>query len=214
VKVHELQEKRAAAVAEMRALTDKAETESRDLTTDEGKAFDAAKAKLVSLDTQISRATALAEAERSAPAIAHGRVGDGAFEDRARDFSVVKVLRSSLPSHEGGGCDIGFEREIGQEVQRRSGRTFEGYAVPDQIFEVERRTLTTSGGAADLIPNVHRPDLFIDRLRNRLIVAQLGATYLNDLVGSPIDLPRQTGSPTVGWGRGRFRTFNFGPLLR
>jgi HK97 family phage major capsid protein len=199
LKLHELQEARAAAVAEMRALNDKAETEKRDLTADEDTKFGNLKATIADLDKKIARAQMLADAERSAPAIVHGRVGDGQFEERARDFSVVKCIRSTLPSHEGGNIDIGFEREISSEVARRSGRSYEGFAVPDQYFHVEKRTLLVGSSAADLIPNPHRADLFIDMLRAKLVCATLGATYLDGLVGTPIDIPRQTGSGTAQW---------------
>lgn len=199
MKLHELQEARATAVTNMRALADLAETEKRDLTVDEETKFGQFKTTLADLDKKIGRAQVLADAERSAPAIVHGRLGDGQFEERARDFSVVKCIRSTLPSHEGGNVDMGFEREISAEVARRSGRTYEGFAVPDQYFHVEKRTLLVGSSAADLVPNVHRPDLFIDMLRAKLVCASLGATYLDGLVGTPIDIPRQTGSGTAQW---------------
>jgi HK97 family phage major capsid protein len=94
---------------------------------------------------------------------------------------------------------VGFEREISTEVARRSGRKFEGLAVPDQVFLQEKRTLLVGSSSADLVPNPHRADLFIDRLRNTLVTARLGATYLDGLVGSPIDIPRQTGSSAAQW---------------
>jgi HK97 family phage major capsid protein len=198
-KLHELQERRAAAVAEMRALADKAETEKRDLSADEDSKFSGLKVDIADLDKRIGRAQVLADAERSAPAIIHGNGRDGAYEVRARGFSVVKCIRSTLPTHEGGNVDIGFEREISTEVARRSGRAFEGFAVPDQYFHVEKRTLLVGSSAADLIPNPHRADLFIDMLRDKLVCAKLGATYLDNLVGSPIDIPRQTGSGAAQW---------------
>jgi HK97 family phage major capsid protein len=198
MKLHELQEARASAVTNMRALADLAETEKRDLTVDEDKKFGDLKKEIADLDKKIGRAQTLADAERSAPAVVHGRLGDGAFEERARDFSVVKCIRSTLPANMGGTVDIGFEREIGAEVARRTGRNYEGFAVPDEIFQAERRTLLAGSGAADLIPNTHRADLFIDRLRNRLVVGRLGATYLDGLVGT-VDIPRQTGSSSAQW---------------
>jgi hypothetical protein len=202
MRLHELQERRAALVAEMRSLADKAEKETRDLSDDEGKRFDALKAEIAGLDVKIQRAQALAEAERAMPAasIISGR-GDGTFEERARrDFSITRAIRAALPADVGGGgVDAGLERELGQEVVRRSGRAFQGLPIPDECFMVERRTLLAGSSAADLIPNVHRADLFVDRLRARLITARLGATYLDGLVGSPIDLPRQAGSSSAQW---------------
>ncbi|MCW5692936.1 MAG: phage major capsid protein [Pseudolabrys sp.] len=199
MKLHELQEARANAVVAMRALSDLAETEKRDLTSDEDKKFGDLKKEIGDLDKKIGRAQTLADAERSAPAVVHGKLGDGAFEERARDFSVVKAIRASLPRDLGGGdVDAGFEREISAEVARRSGRAFQGIAVPDQVFLQEKRTLLVGSSAADLVPNVHRADLFIDRLRSQLATERLGATVLDGLIGT-VDIPRQTGSSTAQW---------------
>lgn len=198
MKLHELREKRSAAVTEMRGLADKAETENRDLTADEDKRFGELKTEIAGLDKKIERAETLANAERSAPAILVNGHGDGNFETRARDFSITRALVASLPRDLGGGnVDAGFEREISQEVARRSGRKFEGIAVPDECL-VEQRTLTTAGDAASLYPTMHRPDLFIDMLRSRLITGRLGATVLNGLVGDN-DIPKQIGSSTAQW---------------
>lgn len=200
MKLHELLEARAAAVLKMRNLADKAETEKRDLTPEEDSSFAALKTEIADLDKKIGRAQTLAEAERAAPAIVHGKTGDGPYEERARDFSITKAIRAALPRDLGGGdVDAGFEREISAEVVRRSGRTFEGIAVPDQVFLTERRTLLVGSSAADLVPNPHMADRFIDRLRNSLVIGRLGATVLDGLVGSPIDIPRQTGSSTAQW---------------
>lgn len=200
LKLHELQEARAAAVINMRALAETAETEKRDLTADEDKKFGAIKIEIADLDKKIGRAHTLAEAERSAPAIIHGKLGDGQYETRARDFSIVKAIVGLLPRDlGGGGVDAGFEREISAEVARRSGRKFEGLAVPDQVFMQEKRTLLMGSSAAELVPASFRPDLFIDVLRAKLVTARLGATVLDNLVGSPIDIPRQTGSSTGQW---------------
>lgn len=200
LKSDELKEARATAVAAMRALSDKAETEKRDLTAAEDTEFATLKTTIADLDKKIGRAQALEAAERSAPAIIHGRLGDGAYEERARDFSIVKAIRASLPRDIGGGdVDAGFEREISQEVQRRAARPFQGIAVPDQVFMQERRTLLVGSSAADLVPNPHLADRFIDRLRTALVMGRLGATVLDGLVGSPIDIPRQTGSSAAQW---------------
>jgi HK97 family phage major capsid protein len=193
MKLHELREARSKAVVAMRTLADLAEKESRDLNADEEKRFSELKTEVADLDKKIDRAVTLAEYERAAPAIVHGN-GDGRFEERARDFSITKAIRASLPRDLGGGdVDVGFEREMSAEVSRRTGKKFEGIAVPDQVFDVEARTLLTSGAAADLIPNVHRADLFINRLRASLVTGRLGATVIDGLIGT-IDIPRQTDS--------------------
>ena len=191
MKLHELREKRAQAVAKMRSLTDKAEAETRDLSEKEDGEFGTLKTEVAELDRKIERAQFLAEAERSAPAITTQN-GDGRYEDRARDFSLVRAIAAQL----GEDVDAGFEREISTEVKRRSGRKFQGIAVPDEFFH--KRTLTTGAGAASLYPERHRADLFIDLLRDQLVTGRLGATVLDNLVGDQ-DIPKQTGSSTAQW---------------
>jgi len=118
-----------------------------------GAKFAALKTEIADVDRRIGRAEALAAAERAAPAIID-RHGDGAFEERAREFSLRKAIIATLPADLGGGIDAGFEREISQEVVRRSGRPFQGLAVPDEVF-MERRTLLAGSTAIELIPPVH-----------------------------------------------------------
>ena len=192
MRIHELQEQRSQAVAEMRRLADAVETRGDDYSQDEEKRHSELKAQITGLDTKIQRAKDIAELERSAPAITSGR-GDGNYEDRAREFSLTTAIRAAM----GERVDDGRERELSAELQRRSGRSFTGIAVPDEVF-LEKRTLLTSGAAADLVPNVHRGDLFIDMRRSAIMTARLGATVLDGLVGT-IDIPKQTGSSAAQW---------------
>ena len=192
--LHQLRETRASRVDEMRNLVAKAQAETRDFTEDEDAGFTSLKDQVAKLDRLIDRATVLADAERTAPAIVSRR-GDGRYEERAREFSVTRAIRASL----GEDVDAGLEREISAELRQRSpGRTFAGIPVPDEVFLVERRTMLASDQAAPLIPNVHRADLFIDRLRASIIVGRLGATVLDGLVGA-VDVPRQTASAVAQW---------------
>jgi HK97 family phage major capsid protein len=200
LKLSDLQEARAQAVQEMRSLTETAEGESRDLSETEDKRFKGLKGEIATLDRKIERARDLAEAERNAPAVLHTGRGDGRFEERARSFSVIKAIRSAIGDH---GVDAGFEREISAETERRIGRKAKGNVlIPDEYFQVERRAfgdnvLNTTGGAT-LYPETHRGDLFIDTLRNAVIVQRLGATVLDGLVGDQ-DIPKQTASASVQW---------------
>jgi HK97 family phage major capsid protein len=194
-KLHELQERRAHVVLEMRTINEKAETEKRDYTADDDKRHRELKTELAGLDKNIERARDLQEAERSAPAIVHhGNLGDGQYESRARKFSLLKMINAKC----GEDVDVGYEREISQEVVRRSHRKFSGIPVPDEYFQVEKRTLLVGSSAASLFPEQHRDDLFVDTLRARLIVGQLGATVLDNLIGDQ-DIPRQTASSTAQW---------------
>lgn len=193
-KLHELQERRAHAVSSMREINEKAETEKRDYTDAENTKHKELKTEIAALDRQIERARDLQEADRAAPAVLHHGRGDGQFDKRAREFSLVKAINARL----GEDVDDGFEREISAEVRSRSGRKFQGIAVPDEYFYREKRTLLVGSSAAPLYPEMHRGDLFIDALRAQLIVGRLGATILDNLVGDQ-DIPKQTGSSTAQW---------------
>jgi HK97 family phage major capsid protein len=197
MKLHELQEARAKAVADMRAINDKAETETRDYSPDEDKQHRELKTRVADLDRQIERARDIAEAERAAPAILHHGVGDDHYEERARDFSICRAIAARI---EPGSVDDGLERELSLEVRRRTGRSFNGIPCPSEVF-LERRTVTVGVGAAagePLYPTVHRPDQYIDRLRSALLVERLGATVLSNLQGDQ-EIPRMTGSVVGQW---------------
>jgi HK97 family phage major capsid protein len=193
--LRDLLEARSRTVEQMRALTDHPSGDGGDLTDDQAKQFDDLKAQLTATERRIERQQVVDDAERrmAAPAIIHGR-GDGHYEQRARSFSLVKAIQSQL----GEDIDVGFEREISAEVKRRAGRKFGGIAVPDEYFQVERRTLLVGSSAAQLYPEQHRDDLFVDMLRSALVVGRVGATILDNLVGDQ-DIPRQTGSSTAQW---------------
>jgi HK97 family phage major capsid protein len=195
MRLHELREARAIAVGDMRGLADTADNEKRDLTADEDSRFAGLKTTVADLDKKIGRAQSLADAERTAPAIIHGRLGDGQYETRAREFSLLKAINARLGDVD---VDAGFEREISAEVGRRAQRKFQGIAVPDEYFFTERRTLLVGSSAAQLYPEQHRADLFVDALRARIIVGQLGATVLDGLIGDQ-DIPRQVTSSSAQW---------------
>ncbi|MGH6897288.1 MAG: phage major capsid protein [Geminicoccaceae bacterium] len=188
--LRDLLEQRARTVTEMRAIADKPEGDGGDLSDDQSKRFDALKSELAKTETRIERQQLVDDAERrmAAPTIISGR-GDGQYEQRAREFSLVKAILAScgdIPSD-------GLEREISSELRARTGRTFSGIAVPDEAWET--RTLLSST-VPELVPTQHRPDLFVDLRRSAMVTGTLGATVLGGLVGDQ-EIPRQIASSTA-----------------
>ena len=188
-KLHDLQESRARAVSEMQSLNDKVETETRDYSDVEDKRHKELKADVVGLDRQIQRAADLQEATRSAPAILHHGRGDGNFEDRCRNYSLIRAIASQS----GMAVDAGNEKEISQELQRRSGMAAEGILAPTNIFE--KRVVTTAlpvgGPGSNIIPTDYMAGQYIDQLRDGLATARLGARVLSNLHGN-VAIPRLT----------------------
>lgn len=192
-----IREQRAGKVGEMRALLAKADAEKRGLSADEQAKFDALKTEVTDLEGQAARAQFLDDAERRMQGTPVAGSGDRNFDTECRAFSLTRAIAAQLPNST---VDAGREREISTELARRSGRNFEGIAVPMAVFE--ERVLTTAapagGPGSNIIATDYRGDQFIDRLRNAIKVRGLGATVLSNLVGN-VDIPRLKASTTTGW---------------
>lgn len=123
----------------------------------------------------------------------------------ARQFSFVRLLNAlANPENRAAQEAAGFEFEASSAAQARSGREHRGHTVP---IDVIRSALTdgqrdlTVGVAADG-GNTVSTDLmstaFIDLLRNRLALTQMGMRTMADLNGN-LAIPRQTGGATAFW---------------
>lgn len=122
----------------------------------------------------------------------------GLTEKEQRSYSFVKAIRAmAYPNDRAAYEDAAFEREVSAAVEQRTGKSAQGYLVPDDVL---RRDLTVSTGSAagDLVFTDARPGSFIELLRNRLALNTLGVTMLTGLNG-PVAIPRQTGAPTAYW---------------
>lgn len=192
-----IREAKASKVVALRGLLSAAETEKRALSSDEQSKFDLIKGEITGLEADEQRTQFLEDVERRATGHQVAGGNDGNFDSECRAFSLSKAIAAQIP---GSNVDAGREREISQELARRSGRTFQGIAVPMKVFE--ERVLTTAapagGPGSNLISTDHRGDLFIDRLRNAIKVRQLGATVLSNLTGN-VDIPRLKASTTAAW---------------
>jgi HK97 family phage major capsid protein len=187
--IHELKEQRALAVTEMRGMVEKAKAEKRNLSSDEAASFDRLKTKITDLEGQEARASFLENAERSmngAPVD-----GDKAFSSLESNVSLMSVIRAGME----GRALSGAEAEYSKEVERRTGRKAGGVFVP--LAALEKRVNTTTTGT-QLVGTDHRPDQFIEPLRNKLLMRQLGVRVLSGLQG-PVSIPAYTSGVTSGW---------------
>lgn len=112
-------------------------------------------------------------------------------------FSVFKAIRA-LTDKNWKGAE--FELECHSEILKRTGlqeSVHGGFYMP---MDIQRRDLTvgtpTAGG--NLVATNLLPSSFIDLLRARSRVAQLGATMLTGLVGN-VAIPKLTGAATAYW---------------
>lgn len=122
----------------------------------------------------------------------------GLSESEKREYSVMRALRAlAFPTEAKFQKEAAFEIEASQAAAQRAGTTSEGLMIP---FDILTRDLTvgtdTAGGhlvATDLMSGS-----FIELLRNKMVVRNLGARVLSGLQGD-IAIPRQTGAGTAYW---------------
>ena len=129
---------------------------------------------------------------RTQPVMTAEEIGMTAKEQR--EFSLLRAMSAAAT---GKWDKAGLEREVSEELEKRHGRAAAGFFVPtDLIARAYSKGNAANGG--NTVANEFREDLFIELLRNRLAVAQLGATVLDGLVGD-ITIPKHLTGNTVQW---------------
>jgi hypothetical protein len=193
-------EKRSQLAAQRRALQDDADaTSDGGMTPEQTAAFDALKAALVDLDAAMSRRALIDEAERRTLGQPVAGSGDRWLDSEIRNLSVVRAIAYGA----GLQVDAGRELEVSQEMARRSGRTFQGMAVPLAVLRrsVEKRIITTTTPAGtpgdSLIQTTLDGEAYIDLLRAALRIRQLGSRYITGLT-SNVDIPRLARTASAG----------------
>lgn len=198
--VKKYSEQHKAKLAEARKIHTYAEGEGRDLTADEQAAFDGIMADCDQLANLIRQTTKLEQAEAEAEAVeaslkqSKGRISrpEPIHTDVER-YSLVRALRTFT---EKGRLD-GLEAEVSDELAKKSGRSPQGFFLPLDLPIQKYGNLDTSTGAGGLNTTVDYSN-FIDLLRNKMLVNQLGARVLSDLNGT-VQIPKQTGGATAYW---------------
>ena len=108
-------------------------------------------------------------------------------------YSLGRALSAAIT---GDWRDAGFERECSEGVAKMMGRSPEGFYLPPEAFSRDFN-VGTATEAGNLVATDLRGDLFVDVLRNSLVMGQLGARVLTGLT-SNVDLPRKSTASTIG----------------
>jgi HK97 family phage major capsid protein/HK97 family phage prohead protease len=119
-------------------------------------------------------------------------------KEKAR-YSMIRAVNAALTGKWDG---AGFELECSNEIAKRTGRTPSesmSFFVPTNLraaYSVGTAGAGTTGGT--MVATNLLAGSFIEVLRNKARVMQLGATVLSGLVGN-VDIPRQTGQTATFW---------------
>jgi HK97 family phage major capsid protein len=118
----------------------------------------------------------------------------------ARRYSLVRAIQAQAS---GDWRKAGLEQEVSDAIAAKMPSEYQrrgGFFMPTNIpHGVGSRTALSAGGSgtgADLI--FTQRGSFIDLLRNRALVARLGAEIVSDLQG-PVEFPKQLTAGSIQW---------------
>lgn len=126
----------------------------------------------------------------------------GLSEKEQRQYSLVRAINAVAF---GMTDSAGFELECSNEIAKRLGRPTNGFFMPVRDLKAKsnlNQRATYAVGANSTGGFTVQTDLleqeFIDLLRNRAMVMQLGASMMSGLVGN-VDIPGQATAATSYW---------------
>lgn len=125
----------------------------------------------------------------------------GMSDKEVRNFSFVRAIRAlSNPQDRRAQDEASFEFEASQAAQKKEGRDSRGIMVPADVLYRDLTTSTASGTAkaGNLVATDLLADRFIDVLRNKMVLNQLGATFITGLQGN-VAIPRKTTASSAYW---------------
>lgn len=111
----------------------------------------------------------------------------GMTKKEAQRYSIGRALQAAVL---GDWSKAGFERECSQAIAKMMGRDAEGFYLPLDVFRRDFN-VGTSSEAGNLVPTDFRGDLYVDALRNAMVMAGLGVRILPGLSGN-VDIPRKS----------------------
>ena len=128
----------------------------------------------------------------------------GLSDKEQREYSVCKAILAQVdPTYRE---QAGFERELSNEIAKKTGRSTSGFYIPVRDLRVpwgnvQQRATYATGAAATggvTVPTILDAASLIEFLRNRSLCMQMGARMLSGLTGI-LDIPRQTGVASTYW---------------
>ncbi|MCK2185681.1 phage major capsid protein [Halomonas getboli] len=131
--------------------------------------------------------------------------GLGVSEQEAQRYSLMRALEAAATND---WSKAGFERELSIAVADKLGTEARGFYVPHDMLMrayahhpmLQQRGLEVgaAGKGGELVATDLRVDQFIDILRNRTVIARLGARMLSGLEGD-VDIPKKVNGANFYW---------------
>jgi HK97 family phage major capsid protein/HK97 family phage prohead protease len=140
---------------------------------------------------EATRQTLKIIAERTKAENAVTAVGLSPREER--QYSIIKAINAIVHKD---WKNAGLELEAHQAIQKRSGKLLNEHSffVP---LEIQKRDLAVGSSGGNYLVATDKVG-FIELLRNRSVVLQMGATRMSGLQGN-VSIPKQTAAATAYW---------------
>lgn len=128
-------------------------------------------------------------------------LGNGLSPDMSEreksSYSMIRAINAAIGNN---WKDAGFELEVSNEIAKRMGKDTKGFFMPTNIPFAQRAQYASgaAGTGGSLVASNLLSGSFIEVLRNKARVLQLGATVLSGLTGNVV-IPRQTGASSTYW---------------
>ena len=114
-----------------------------------------------------------------------------------REYSLARAIHAAAL---GNWEDAGFERECSQALAQKVGKTARGFLVPmDAVVRAASNyTAANPVSAGNMIETDLRVQDLIGLLKEKMLLSQLGATYLDGLVGD-VSIPKVVKGHAYAW---------------
>lgn len=113
----------------------------------------------------------------------------------AQDYSLMRAINAAAT---GDWSNAGFERSVSLAIADFCKKDARGFFVPHDLLALRGLEKGTPGKGGELVAKELMGSEFIDILRNKAMVARLGAKMLPGLVGD-VDLPRKLTGSNFYW---------------
>ena len=121
--------------------------------------------------------------------------GLGVSDKEGQRYSLIRAIEAAASND---WSKAGLEREISIAVADAMGREARGFFVPHDLLAARAGMSKAPGVGAELVDTELRVDQFIDLVRNKTVVAGLGARIMAGLQGD-VDIPKKIGGANFQW---------------
>ena len=192
-------QRRADIWDSMEAMVAKRKEEKRSFTEDETKKYDQLRADFDSLTEHIK--TLEADEKRAllmAGAAMRNRDNEK-VEKELRKYSFARAIRMRAEGKQLDGLEGEMHQEAETEMQRSTGKSVEGFGIPDMLFRTFNGGSVSGGTAGEKGGMLVETEVsgLMHSLRPMMVLAGLGANTLGGLQGN-INFPKGS-LATAGW---------------